>query len=211
MGAGANAAKHERQTQRRAMAPYFGENTRLHYLPNPAPLELDFKADVAANDTFLFIGRLNPEKGGLLFAKAAREAGVKAVFCGDGAEADAIRAENPDAIITGWQTPDQVDQWIRKARCLVFPSLWYETQGLVAVEALARGVPVMVGRWTAASESITDGVNGYIMDTSSLEEWTAKLRAIKSSPLAPDPARGTGVSQDEHLSRLVEIYDTAQA
>ncbi len=97
-----------------------------------------------------------------MFAEAAQRAGVRAIFVGDGPEADQIRRINPAAEITGWVSPEEVQNRLGTARAVVFPSLWYEGQPLVPIEALLRGVPVVCGRWSAAHEVVEHGVNGVI-------------------------------------------------
>lgn len=194
------------ETQRRAMAPYLGEETRLHHVPNPIDLPEGPPVDARGNDIFLFVGRLNPEKGGLIFAKAAKQAGVKAVFVGDGAEAEAIRAANPEAVITGWQTPEEVQGWLAKARALVFPSLWYETFGLVPFEAMARGVPAICGRWNAAAEGVDEGKTGWLYDRPEVDDLAAVLRRANEAPISMAPALGLGVTPAAHLARLKEVY-----
>lgn len=194
------------QTQRRAMAPYLDEETRLHHVPNPIDLPEGPPVDARGNDIFLFVGRLNPEKGGLIFAKAAKRAGVKAVFVGDGAEASAIRAANPEAVITGWQTPAEVQGWLAKARALVFPSLWYETFGLVPFEAMARGVPAICGRWNAAAEGVDEGKTGWLYDRPEVDDLAEVLRQANEAPISMAPAPGLGVTPVAHLARLKEVY-----
>lgn len=195
------------EIQRKAMAPYIGAGTRLHYVPNPVPLP-DLPPVVASrNEVFLFVGRLNPEKGGVMFAEAARRAGVRAVFIGDGSEAEAVLAANPAAEILGWKRPDEVQDWIGRARALVFPSLWYETFGLVACEALGRGVPVVCGAWNAAAEFIEDGVNGICYQEPSaaaLEAAFARVQAL--ADFDPGPIR-EAVDPALHVERLLGVYD----
>lgn len=153
------------ETQLAKMNPYLPEGARLHHILNPIEVDLGTPRVVAeANDAFLFIGRLMPEKGALDFAHAAKAAGVRAVFLGAGPQEHEIRAVNPEAELVGWVNPNEVSQWIGQARVLVFPSVWPEPFGLVAAEALSRGVPAVVGRWNAACEMIEDGVNGRIYD-----------------------------------------------
>ena len=194
------------ETQRRAMAPYLPETARLHHLPNPVAANGP-QVDAAANHDFLFIGRLAPEKGGVLFAQAAREAGVQAVFVGDGPDADAIRAANPEAEVTGWLSPNAVQERIAQARAVVFPSLWYECQPLVPIEALLRGVPVVCGRWSAATEMVEHGVSGIIFDqpdTSSLAvalKQVAQLGPFDTSDIAE------AASPVQHLARLQDICE----
>lgn len=53
-------------------------------------------------------------------------------------------------------------EYLLKARCLIMPSLWYETQGLVVIEAAAFGIPAIVPDTCAATDFIKDGINGLI-------------------------------------------------
>ena len=46
----------------------------------------------------------------------------------------------------GWQSPDNVAAALSRARGLAFPSTWFETAGLVVLEALAHGVPALASR-----------------------------------------------------------------
>lgn len=197
------------ETQKRAMMPYIPKTARLHHVPNPVSISDKPKVNIAENDIFLFVGRLNPEKGGLLFARAAKEAGVKAVFVGDGPEREAIQEANPEAVITGWVTPDEVDAWFDKARCLVFPSLWYETFGLVAYEALARGVPVICGEWNAAAEVIESVSSGTVLNDASTKTWT---KALLSSEMNSIETQGPGQflereSSRQYFSALLYLYN----
>jgi glycosyltransferase involved in cell wall biosynthesis len=200
-------------TQQRAIAKYLPASARLHYLPNPLPREERERVKVEDNDAYLFIGRLNLEKGALLFAKAARQATVRAVFVGEGPERQAIQEANPDAEITGWLTPGQVDNWLSQARCLVFPSLWYECNPLVPLETLSRGVPVICGSWTAAAENVQSGANGFILESRRIEDWadalkrvaeTGEARALSERAFA---IRHSAPSPEEHCAHFVELAE----
>ena len=196
------------ETQRRVMAPYLPKGARLHYVPNPVARPTAVPVRSADNDIFLFIGRLNPEKGGLMFAKAARIAGVAAVFVGDGPEADAIREANPDANILGWRTPAEVQDWIERSRALVFPSLWSETFGLVAFEALQRGVPVICGTWNAAAEGVEDGRTGILYESPNVESLASALSRIDNlGPLTESDFLKT-LDPRIHVENLLRIYRT---
>ncbi|WP_430450513.1 glycosyltransferase [Rhodophyticola sp.] len=84
---------------------------------------------------------------------------------------------------------------LAKARALVFPSTWYEVQGMVTIEALLRGIPVVCGAWSAASEVIRDGENGALYDTPRDADLIAALRrlpdigAFQSPLIWPRPSR----------------------
>ena len=194
------------ETQKMAMRPYLSERTHMYYVPNPIIKADCPRVNAELNDIFLFIGRLSPEKGGLAFAEASRLAGVRTVFVGDGAEADAIRKTNPNALVTGWQTPEQVQDWIGQARALVFPSLWYEGQPLVPLEALTRGVPVICGMWSAAAEAVIDGQNGVVYSeptVAALVNAISRAKGINFRMNQPNV-----FDENAHLDRLVSVYNS---
>lgn len=198
------------ETQLRVMGPYLGPSTRLHHVRNPVEIEPGPRVHVEENDVFLFIGRLVKEKAAVRFARAAAEAGVRAVFVGDGPEAAAVRDVNPCAEVTGWLPPAEVEAWLGRARCLVFPSLWYETLGLAPLEALSRGVPVICGGWSAAAESVEDGVTGTVYtDPADLRpaiEGMSRERAGRMSRSIADRQGRYVFSVADHVSRLLEVY-----
>ncbi len=204
------------ETQKHAMQPYLG-TARLHYVANPVNFDKKQPVDVANQEHFLLIGRLSREKGCMLFAQAAAKAGVKAVFVGDGEEGEAIKSILPDAIVTGWQSPAQVLEWFGKARCVVFPSLWYEGQPLVPLESLSRGVPLIAGTWSAASESVIDGVNGVHIDRPDVDVLADALKAFSPEKAAQLGHRGyqdfwkRPPTLEVHVQRLVEVYEEVMA
>ena len=202
------------RTQIDVMRPYLPPGTRIHHVPNPAP-PAGARVGARANEVFLFVGRLSREKGCRLFAEAARRAGVRAVFVGEGPEHEAIGRANPDAVVTGWLDADGVEAWMARARCLVFPSLWYECAPLVTREASQRRVPVIAGAWNAAAEGIEDGVTGLLIAEPTVERLTAAISALAdpAHPVFDGVARAElpTVSEAAHVERLIEVYEEARS
>lgn len=197
------------ETQKSILQRYFGTHTRFHHVPNPVSLNKKPRVKAEDNDIFLFVGRLSPEKGGLLFAQAARKAGLKAVFVGDGSQREAIQDANPEAVITGWVTPVEVEAWLEKSRCLVFPSLWYECQPLAPLEALVRGVPVICGAWNAAAESVEDGITGVLLsDPSTLQDVISStegwVQSASRQAYSRSSVRVTGMHA--HINNIIGAY-----
>lgn len=180
--------------------------TWLHHVSNPIANFGD-PVDAHPNRTLLFVGRLSPEKGALQLAKAAKALDFPVTFVGDGPETDAIRAANPDAQLTGWLSPAEVQDHLAKARALVFPSLWYEGQPLVPIEALLRGIPVICGDWSAAAEIVQHGRNGIIYHEASTESLTAALQQLPEISTFDSSALAREVAPETHLARLLAIYD----
>ena len=146
--------------QREIIARHLPKASHLHEIANPVEVDpLGPKPDPAAGE-ILYLGRLAVEKGVLVYAEAARMAGLTPVFVGDGPAAVEIAARFPEAKLLGWHDPAGVRQHLRAARALVFPSLWYEGQPLTVLEALALGTPVIAGDGNAGRESVVDGQTG---------------------------------------------------
>jgi glycosyltransferase involved in cell wall biosynthesis len=199
---------------RDVLKPFLPAETRWYHVSNPSAFDDQGPIDVAANDTFLFVGRLSSEKGVTVFAEAAREAGVRPLFVGDGGEKDAILQANPEAVVTGWLDRAGVQERYRQARALVFPSLWYECQPLVVLEALALGLPIIVSDRCAASEQVIDGENGFCFRRGSVADLAAKIRLLQDdatarrlSQQAYRGARANPFGMDDHIRALIDVYN----
>jgi len=204
------------ETSLELMRPYLPPEARLHYLSNPNEVNFEnARVKTEQNSIFLFVGRWAEEKGCVDFALAAKAAGVRAVFLGAGPEEEAIRKANPQAELVGWASPKEVEQWMARSRALVFPSLWYETQGLVSMEALSMGLPVIVGDWNAAAEQVDHDVTGLIYSRrEDLQLMIAKMTVEKSKKFSKSAfARREkyGISLNRHIESLLNIYGTAQS
>ena len=116
--------------------------------------------DVAANTAIVAVGRLDIEKGIEVLLKAANKADIKLTLVGDG-PLRALAESYDNCNVTGWLAPAKVMEALNQARCLAFPSLWYEAYGLVVAEAASRGVPAIVSDISAAAERVRDGVEGW--------------------------------------------------
>lgn len=198
------------------LRPYLPANARLHELPNVISASHAPPVDVASNQPMVVVGRLDAEKGVDLAAQACRAVGLPVAFVGDGPLRRDLEATG--ARVTGWLSAEQVVQELARARCLLFPSLWYETYGLVVTEAAARGVPAIVSDVTAPAERIIDGVDGWTFRSGDLTSLMRQLRLTRDDGVvraaggaayrrywqAPSDPR-------THALALVAIYDRVLA
>lgn len=204
---------------RRSMAllqPYLAPGSRLYALPNIIDAPRTPPVDVANNQPLLVLGRLDAEKGVMLAAAAAQRAGLPIVFAGDGPLRATMQAAG--ASITGWLDEAGVSQALSQARCLVFPSRWYETFGLVVEEAAARGVPAIVSDISAASERVIDGVTGWIFRSGDSESLAGCMYGVQHDAVvaaagAAAYARFWADPPDahNHARGLLAIYDAVLA
>jgi glycosyltransferase involved in cell wall biosynthesis len=198
------------------LQPYLRRDSRLYPLSNIIDVPRDAPVDVANNRALLVLGRLEAEKGVTLAAAAAQREQMPIVFAGDGP----LRAEVEvrSATVTGWLDGTGVWQALGEARCLVFPSRWYETFGLVVEEAAARGVPAIVSDISAASERVAHGVTGWIFRSGDLEDLARCMRRVQDDARvaaagAAAYARFWADPPDarQHVRDLMAIYDAVLA
>jgi glycosyltransferase involved in cell wall biosynthesis len=149
------------------------------------PLDLH-RFDPRGGDYLAFVGRAAPQKGLDRAIRIAMRSGMKLKIAARidqehrGYYRDVIEpllAEaGPLAELVGELAVEAKDALLRGARALLFPVDWEEPFGLVMIEALATGTPVIAGRRGSVSEVIDDGRTGYIVD--SVEDAVCAIPAI---------------------------------
>ena len=189
----------------------------IKVLRNPVTPWSDTRIAAEANRKFLFVGRLEHDKGAELLAQSARDAGVPIQMIGDGPLRSLLEQSYPEAELMGWQSRKQVAQIARDARVVVMPTGSRETFGLVAFEALTSGIPVIISRFAATSDEIVSKDIGFACDP-----YDAKILADLLKTMASDDdrlrrmserawaARGTlALSHESWGDRLMAIYQDA--
>jgi peptidoglycan/LPS O-acetylase OafA/YrhL/glycosyltransferase involved in cell wall biosynthesis len=194
------------------LARYLPRQARIHPLANVMDAARLPCVSAAANRTLLYVGRLDAEKGVELLALTAARLGMTVTFAGDGplrAEIEAI----PGMTVTGWLPRAAIQAQLGQARCLIFPSLWYETFGLVVDEAAARGIPAIVSDVSAAAERVRDTVTGWVFrsgDGGDLARCLTLIRDDARLAAAGEAAYRSfwrdAPTPEAHTRSLVRIY-----
>ncbi len=129
-----------------------------------------------------YIGRLAGEKGvrGLLEAwRLARVEDLELLVVGDGPEREALEAMRvPGVRFMGSMEHGAVLETLRTIRCLVFPSLWFEGEPMIVVEALAAGTPVLASDVGGISELLGRGSAGWLRQAGDIEAWRRALQGL---------------------------------
>jgi glycosyltransferase involved in cell wall biosynthesis len=196
------------------MRPHLPASVPVTMVRNPVECVDGGPAAAAGNRNFIFIGRFEEEKGVRLFAEAVRATGLPAVFIGDGALAPEMRRLCPSAQFTGWLGPDAIRGHLAGARALVFPPLWYETLGLVVVEAAAAGVPAIVADRCAATDVVRDGVNGLHFTHGDVRSLCEKMRLLAADAALAGRLGRSGYdgywadpwTVERHVGKLLGVY-----
>ncbi|MGE0218884.1 glycosyltransferase family 4 protein [Mycolicibacterium sp.] len=163
---GADAGLIAISDRQRELAPDLNWVGRVH---NALRID-DWPFQREKQDYALFLGRYAPYKGAHLALEAAHRAGVPLVLAGkcDEPAEKAYFAEQVAPLLTDSDTVfGEADatskrRLLANARCVLFPVQWEEPFGMVMIEAMACGTPVVALRGGAVPEVIDHGVTGII-------------------------------------------------
>ncbi|WP_183408156.1 glycosyltransferase family 4 protein [Nocardioides pocheonensis] len=125
-----------------------------------------------ADGYLLWLGRFSPAKGAHLAIDTARAAGMPLVLAGKLSEQsehdyfeEAIRPRlGPGVCYVGAADAEMKRELYGAASALLFPITWDEPFGLVMVEAMACGTPVVALGRGSVPEVVEDGVTGFVVD-----------------------------------------------
>jgi glycosyltransferase involved in cell wall biosynthesis len=142
--------------------------TVLHGMPahllTPQPVKQEYGA---------FLGRVSPEKGVDQAIKIAGKAGLKLKIAAKVDNADKeyydtkikpLIQGNPDVEFIGEINDAQKPEFLSGAHALIFPIRWPEPFGLVMIEAMACGTPVIAFNCGSVPEVIDPGLSGFIVN-----------------------------------------------
>ena len=155
-------------SQRRPIPQLNWVRTVLHGMPSqwltPQPVKQDYAA---------FLGRISPEKGVDRAIRIAGKAGLKLKIAAKVDNADKqyydalikpLIQGNPDVEFIGEINDAQKPAFLSGAHALIFPINWPEPFGLVMIEAMACGTPVIAFNCGSVPEVLDEGVTGFIVN-----------------------------------------------
>lgn len=151
----------------------------------------------AKDDYLLWLGRFTPDKGPLQAVAAARAHGLRIVLAGKVNEPS--EKEYFDSVVAPQLGPDtdyvgEADEALKRelfagARAFLFPIHWEEPFGMVMIEAMASGTPVLAIGRGSVPEVVDHGVSGLVVRDD--DEFVAAVPAV----LELDPADCRAVAQ----------------
>lgn len=128
----------------------------------------EFEESDGNGDYWLVLGRVIYDKGGDMAYRCAATLGEKIVYAGQG-NLNSIKVPEDDKLVNfeGYVNIEERKKLLKGAKGLIIMTRYIEPFGGVSVEALFSGVPVIASCRGAFPEIITNGFNGYLVNTTS--------------------------------------------
>lgn len=197
----------------RILTPFLPDNAKTYCIHNPIEISQQDPVKVEQNENFVYVGRLTKEKGVIQFAQAAQQHDIHVQFIGDGCCKKEIANRYAKASILGWVAREKLIQLLQDARVLVLPSLWYETQGLVVLEAAALGIPAIVPDTSAAREFVVDGETGLWFKGGDVNDLAQKMKILLNDSVVQSMGQkayskywAKPATLENHVDMLLECY-----
>jgi glycosyltransferase involved in cell wall biosynthesis len=145
-----------------------------------------------AGDYLAFGGRFIPEKGAEDAISVAETLHIPLHLATSDNYLDttyykdhlAARLKNPLFTFTGFLSHSAKNDWLKKAKALFFPIKWEEPFGMIMVEAMVSGTPVIAYNRGSVAEIVEDGVTGFIIDPDDTDRprkgtWKIKKQGVE--------------------------------
>lgn len=181
------------------------------------PTSIDHKEsiiDVKNNKYFVFVGRITKEKGiePLLDAFFQTDKNIKII--GDGPLKETLSQKyilNKNIEFMGWKSQNEVYEYMRNAKALLFPSLWFEGAPLTIFEAMSMGLPCLVSNKCSAIDFIENKVNGIIFNPDHINEIIDAINVseedlVQYSQKSYHDYWQNPYTKERYINNLLDVY-----
>ena len=181
----------------------------------------DYNVTIEDEGYALYYGRIIKEKGVLNLIKAFKNIKKSKLYiAGDGPDIEKVKKyihENnmEDTVkLLGYLNSSQVKEYVRKARFIVVPSIWYENCPYSVLETLAMGKPIIGSNLGGIPELVKDNETGLIYKYNSVKELEEKMndllnnkeKAVQFGKNAKEIAK-KDFSKESYYDKIIEIYE----
>jgi|SRR5579859_331305 len=149
----------------------------------PQPFEPAYAAQLPPDGYLLFVGDLTADKGieVLLQAYAGLENVPPLVLIGRRHASQPLSLPPNVMVLDSWPHAAVMEAW-RRCSLALAPSVWAEPFGLVALEAMAVGCPVIASRAGGLSDIVVDGDTGLLVPPGDVSALRAAMTRLIASP-----------------------------
>jgi glycosyltransferase involved in cell wall biosynthesis len=166
----------------------------------------------------LYLGRLIKDKGIDVFEdiveKLKDNKEIRFIIVGGGQELERIQRkyEEYENVFLHPSIPkNEVPLWFNASDVFVFPTK-REAFGLVALESIASGTPVLSHNVGGVSEIIEDNQNGFLLDLNDSNEFVTKILELQYSPSIKNSfsikgfEKSKGHTLEKQINKIVNVY-----
>jgi glycosyltransferase involved in cell wall biosynthesis len=162
---------------------YYGRSSEVIYPPVAVQ---EFDATRPSEDFYLWVGQLVGYKRPDLAIEAFNRLGKPLVMIGEGPLlAKLRRIAKSNVRLLGRQPFEVIRDHYARCRALIFPGI--EDFGIVPVEAMASGKPVIAFDYGGARETVIDGHTGVLFKEQTVENLIEAVIRLKNTPTLPTP------------------------
>jgi glycosyltransferase involved in cell wall biosynthesis len=187
---------------------------RLRVVHHGIPLD-DYVFSADKEDYVAFLGRMTPCKGPHLAIAAARRAGVHLKLAGEIQPLFRDYWERHVLPLVDGRQIEYIGEadfvtknaLLSRARALLFPIEWEEPFGLVLIEAMACGTPVLAFAGGAVEEIVKGGVNGWIC--ADVDDMAQRIRSLQIDAGGCRAFVGQHFSLARMADGYLEVYERA--
>ncbi len=155
------------------------------------PVDVDFFLEVPKLERkhYLFVGQLVCYKRPDLVVEAFRKLQNETlIIVGDGPMRKSLEKYAPaNVIFAGWSSREKLRELYASAKALIFPGV--EDFGIVPVEAIAAGCPVIAMNIGGTAETVCDGISGVLMKEQSSAEILISIEKLNTQLFCTDISR----------------------
>lgn len=179
-------------------------------LQNPINFSNRFRVSCETNKLYLYVGRLTDEKGIRVFCEAVTNAGVQAAVIGRGKLLDELKQKYANIKFCGWLDKDQILTYIKKTRCLIYPSIYSEPFGLTPLEMMAYGIPCILSDCTSVKELVPNSDNVIVYNGYSSTALTQAIIKSRNNALVKKMSTSIYTEFDEKKYSMSTYLETLQ-
>lgn len=191
------------QTVKARIKKYYQRDSAVIYPPVDCER---FIPDHPKEDYFFAISRLEPYKKMSLVIEAFNKLGLSLKIAGIGTELTKLKnMAGKNVEFLGYVPDAELPQFYGKARALVFPAL--EDAGIVVLESLACGTPVIGFAQGGTAEFVQDGLTGILFKNQTSEDIVESLARFEHARFSPQILRSSAERHDrKNFQKQIESF-----